>query len=169
MDFIKGLPLSDGHDTILVVVFCLTKMALFIPTFRDIDAGDLARIFLSQVFAKHGTLTKIISDWGRPSSLTFGGCSASCWASRPTSQLPTTPRPMVKPNGSTRSWNSIFRCTSTTNRTIGSTSFPWPSLHTTTLHTLQPWSPHSLLTRDFIPNSKCPSNLLCRILLTKLL
>src|SRR5882724_1225967 len=65
MDFIEGLPLSNGHDTILVVVCCLTKMALFIPTFRDIDAEDLARIFLSQVFAKHGTPANIVSDWGK--------------------------------------------------------------------------------------------------------
>ena len=62
LDFIEGLPPSDGHDTILVVVCHLTKMALFIPTFRDIDAEDLAQIFLSQVFAKHGTLTDIVSD-----------------------------------------------------------------------------------------------------------
>src|SRR5882672_2851911 len=48
--------------TILVVVFHLTKMALFIPTFQDIDAEDLAHIFLSQVFAKHGTPTDIVSD-----------------------------------------------------------------------------------------------------------
>jgi len=33
MDFISGLPLSDRHDTNLVVVCHLTKMALFIPTF----------------------------------------------------------------------------------------------------------------------------------------
>jgi len=33
MDFIEGLPLSNRHDTILVVVCCLTKMALFISTF----------------------------------------------------------------------------------------------------------------------------------------
>src|SRR5467141_680408 len=65
MDFIEGLPLSQGHDTILVVVCRLTKMALFIPTFRDIDAEDLAHIFLSQVFAKHGTPTDIVSDRGK--------------------------------------------------------------------------------------------------------
>src|SRR5882724_4078909 len=40
-------------------------MALFISTFCDIDAEDLARIFLSQVFAKHGTLTDIVSDQGK--------------------------------------------------------------------------------------------------------
>jgi len=50
MEFIEGLPLSDGHDTILVIVCHLTEMALFIPTFNDIDAEDLAHIFLSQVF-----------------------------------------------------------------------------------------------------------------------
>src|SRR5882724_5506015 len=65
MDFIEGLPLSYGHDTILVVVWHLTKMALFIPTFRDIDAEDLACIFLSQVFVKHGTPTDIVSDHGK--------------------------------------------------------------------------------------------------------
>src|SRR5882724_10831434 len=61
----EGLPLSDRHDTILVVVCHLTKMALFIPTFHDIDAEDLARIFLSQVFTKHGTPTDIVSDRGK--------------------------------------------------------------------------------------------------------
>src|SRR5467141_3049932 len=65
MDFIEGLPLSDGHDTILMVVCHLTKMALFIPTFQDIDAEDLAHIFLSQVFVKHGTPTDIISNRGK--------------------------------------------------------------------------------------------------------
>src|SRR5882724_11960721 len=65
MDFIEGLPLSDRCDTILVVVCHLTKMALFIPTFCDINAEDLAHIFLAQVFAKHGTLTDIISNWGK--------------------------------------------------------------------------------------------------------
>src|SRR5882724_10415231 len=65
MDFIEGLPLSDRHDTILVVVCRLTKMALLIPTSCDIDTEDLAHIFLLQVFAKHGTPTDIVSDWGK--------------------------------------------------------------------------------------------------------
>ena len=59
MEFIKGMPLSNGHDTILVVVCHLTK---FIPTFQEIDTEDLGHIFLSQVSAKHGTLTDIVSD-----------------------------------------------------------------------------------------------------------
>src|SRR5882724_3672330 len=71
MDFIEGLPLLDGKDMILVVVCHLTKMALFIPTFREIDSEDLACMFLLQVFAKHGTPTDIVSDWGKHFILWF--------------------------------------------------------------------------------------------------
>src|SRR5882724_8226727 len=70
MDFIEGLPLSDRHDTILVVVCHLTKMALFIHTFHDFYE-DLSHIFLSQVFAIHGTLTDIVSDQGKHFILLF--------------------------------------------------------------------------------------------------
>src|SRR5882724_1009559 len=62
MDFIEGLPLSNGNHMILVVVCHLTKMALFIPTFHEIEAEVLAHVFLSQVFAKHGTPTDIVSN-----------------------------------------------------------------------------------------------------------
>ena len=42
----EGLPLSDSYDTILVIVCRLSKMALFIMTHWDIDAEDLAMLFL---------------------------------------------------------------------------------------------------------------------------
>src|SRR6266481_6714424 len=62
MDFIEGLPLSDGHDTIFVIICHLTKMALLIPTFRDIDAEDLAMLFLVNMFLKRGKPFDIVSD-----------------------------------------------------------------------------------------------------------
>ena len=65
MDFIKGLPLSDSHDMILVILDCLTKMALFIPTFSNIDSREVVMLFLHYVFAKHGTPSDIISDQGK--------------------------------------------------------------------------------------------------------
>jgi hypothetical protein len=65
MDFIEGLPLADGFDTILVIVCRLTKMGLFIPTYRDIDAEDVAMLFLQHVFSKHGTPSDIVSDRGK--------------------------------------------------------------------------------------------------------
>ena len=65
MDFIEGLPLSDSYNTILVIVCRLSKMALFIATHWDIDAEDLAMLFLVHVFSKHGTPSDIISDHGK--------------------------------------------------------------------------------------------------------
>jgi RNase H-like domain found in reverse transcriptase/Reverse transcriptase (RNA-dependent DNA polymerase)/Integrase zinc binding domain/Integrase core domain/Chromo (CHRromatin Organisation MOdifier) domain len=65
MDFIEGLPMSEGCDMILVVVDRLTKMALLIPTHREVDAEDVAKIFLRHVFSKHGTPSDIVSDRGK--------------------------------------------------------------------------------------------------------
>ena len=59
MDFIEGLLLLEGYDTILVIVCRLSKMALFIATHQDIDAEDLAMLFLVHVFSKHGTPSDI--------------------------------------------------------------------------------------------------------------
>ena len=65
MDFIEWLPVSQGYDTILVVVDRLTKMVLFIPTHSNDDAPRLARHFLEHIFAKHGTPSDIMSDRGK--------------------------------------------------------------------------------------------------------
>src|SRR5260221_8768732 len=64
MDFIEQLPVSDGFMVILVVVDRLTKQSLFIPTFNTIDAPQVAQLFLTHVFSKHGVLGHVISDHG---------------------------------------------------------------------------------------------------------
>ena len=65
MDFIEGLPMSDSFDMILVIIDHLTKMALFIPMFSSIDSRGVTTLFLCYVFAKYGTPSDIISDWGK--------------------------------------------------------------------------------------------------------
>ncbi|MBW0507815.1 hypothetical protein O181_047530 [Austropuccinia psidii MF-1] len=62
MDFITQLPLSKNFDSILVVVDRFSKMAIFIPTYGTITALDLAQIFISDVFYKHGLPASIFSD-----------------------------------------------------------------------------------------------------------
>ncbi|MBW0591209.1 hypothetical protein O181_130924 [Austropuccinia psidii MF-1] len=64
MDFITQLPLSSNFDSILVVVDRFSKMAIFIPTYSAITALDLAQIFISHVFSKHGLPISIVSDRG---------------------------------------------------------------------------------------------------------
>src|SRR5260221_7136766 len=62
MDFIEQLPASEGHTAILVIVDCLTKQSLFIPTHNSIDSPELAQLFLTHVFSKHSTPSHITSD-----------------------------------------------------------------------------------------------------------
>jgi len=63
MDFITKLPLSEGHNTILMITDqgC-TKMALFLPCLETITAEGIARLYLHHVFKWFGLPTKIISD-----------------------------------------------------------------------------------------------------------
>nr|GEY05148.1 putative reverse transcriptase domain, ribonuclease H-like domain, aspartic peptidase domain protein [Tanacetum cinerariifolium] len=66
MDFVTKLPkLSQGYDTIWVIVDRLTKSAIFKPI-RETDPMDkLARIYLKEVVTRHGIPVSIISDRDR--------------------------------------------------------------------------------------------------------
>src|SRR5258708_22322521 len=64
MDFIEQLPPSDNHLAILVIIDCLTKQSLFIPTHNAIDSPELAQLFLTHIFSKHRTPLHVMSDWG---------------------------------------------------------------------------------------------------------
>src|SRR5258707_9559660 len=64
MDFIKQLPDSEGFSTILVIIDCLTKQAIFIPSHDMVDAPQVAQLFLIHVFSKHRVPVHITSDQG---------------------------------------------------------------------------------------------------------
>src|SRR5260370_29656762 len=64
MDFIEQLPSSEGFTVILVIVDRLTKQSLFIPTHDMVDAPQLARLFLTHVFSKHGAPGHVTSNCG---------------------------------------------------------------------------------------------------------
>jgi len=63
-DFITKLPLTQGYDSILVVVDRLTKMVHFIPTIEKTSAEGLARLFRDNVWKLHSLPESIISDRG---------------------------------------------------------------------------------------------------------
>src|SRR5258705_6035727 len=64
MDFIEQLPLSEGFTAILVIMDRLTKQSLFIPTHNMVDAPQLAQLFLTHVFLKHGAPGHVTSNCG---------------------------------------------------------------------------------------------------------
>ncbi|GJT98071.1 putative reverse transcriptase domain-containing protein [Tanacetum coccineum] len=63
MDFITKLPkTSSKHDTIWVIVDCLTKSAHFIPT-RETDSMEtLTRLYIKEIVSRHGVSISIVSD-----------------------------------------------------------------------------------------------------------
>ncbi|GJY93806.1 putative reverse transcriptase domain-containing protein [Tanacetum coccineum] len=70
MDFVTKLPrTSSGHDTIWVIVDRLTKSAHFLPMREDYKMEKLARLYLNEIVARHGTL----EDMLRACVLDFGG------------------------------------------------------------------------------------------------
>ena len=62
MDFIEKLPMSDSSNTILVIIDCLTKQLIFIPTVDTITSPMLAKLFVLHVFSKHSVPSHVTSD-----------------------------------------------------------------------------------------------------------
>ena len=64
-DLITDLPLSEGFDSLLVVVnHGLTKGVILCPTKKTITAEGVANLFFHKVFLRFSLYNKIISDRG---------------------------------------------------------------------------------------------------------
>nr|GEX95795.1 putative reverse transcriptase domain-containing protein [Tanacetum cinerariifolium] len=62
IDFVTKLPrTSSEHNTIWVIMDRLTKSAYFLPMREDYKMERLARLYLNEIFARHGVLISIIS------------------------------------------------------------------------------------------------------------
>ena len=65
IDLITNLPLSTGHDSLMVVVnHGLTKGVILTPCSKNIDAAGIAQLFLSHIFKCFSLHDSLISDRG---------------------------------------------------------------------------------------------------------
>lgn len=73
MDFIEGLPNSEGYNVIVVVIDRLTKYAHFIHLHHHFTAASVAKTFLDTVVRLHGVSLTILSDRDRIFMSNFWG------------------------------------------------------------------------------------------------
>ena len=64
MDYVVGLPKSQGFDAIWVVVDRLSEQRHFVPCMTTIDSQGLATLFMDNIFRLHGLPDSIVSDRG---------------------------------------------------------------------------------------------------------
>ena len=72
MDFITGLPVSEGYDAICVVVEKVYKRSIYEPTYTTADSMDTAKLFFDAVVRHHGLLKVSSAIEIRSSRQTFG-------------------------------------------------------------------------------------------------
>jgi hypothetical protein len=71
MDFIEGLPKSEGYSVILVIVDRFTKFAHFVPLRHPYTAKTVAKLVFDQVVSLHGLPKTIVSDRDKVFTSTF--------------------------------------------------------------------------------------------------
>jgi hypothetical protein len=74
LDFVFGLPLSSGFDSILVVKDRLSKRAHYLPCLTTINAPETADLFFREIFRLHGLPKTIVSDRGPQFASKFLKC-----------------------------------------------------------------------------------------------
>ena len=80
LDFVTGLPPSDGNTTILTVVDRFSKSAHFIPLPKLPSAKETAELMLQHVFRLYGLPNDIVSDRGPQFTSRFW--REFCWVPR---------------------------------------------------------------------------------------
>src|SRR5258708_6883598 len=53
-----------NFSTILVVIDCLTKQVIFIPSHDTMNTPQVVQLFLTHIFSKHGVPLHVTSDQG---------------------------------------------------------------------------------------------------------
>lgn len=63
LDLMTDLPrTARGNDSIVVFVCMFSKMVIFCPIIKNITGEGLARVFISEVYGKHGLPEGLVSD-----------------------------------------------------------------------------------------------------------
>ena len=135
LDFVTGLPVSEGNTCILTVVDRFSKAVHFIPLTKLPTAKETAELLITHVFKIHGLPQDIVSDRGPQFSAQFW--KAFCKLIGATVSLSSGFHPQT--NGQTERANQdlevALRCMTSSNTTSWSRMLPWVEYAHNTLPT----------------------------------
>ncbi|KAF7644335.1 hypothetical protein LDENG_00223780 [Lucifuga dentata] len=125
VDFVTGLPPSNGNTDILTVVDCSSKAAHFVPLPKLPSAKEMAQLMENHVFTLHGLPLDIVSDqWPQFSShfwrsfCRFLGASASLSSG-------FHPQSSSQTEHANQDLDSILHCLSGHNPSSWNDQLPW--------------------------------------------
>lgn len=125
LDFVTGLPPSDGNTTILTVVDRFSKSVHFIPAPGLPSAKETANLMIQHVFRIHGLPVEVVSDRGPQFTSAFW--KAFCKLLGASVCLSSGFHPQS--NGQTERANqlleTVLRCMASQNPSSWSQQLPW--------------------------------------------
>uniref|UniRef100_A0A674P365 Gypsy retrotransposon integrase-like protein 1 n=1 Tax=Takifugu rubripes TaxID=31033 RepID=A0A674P365_TAKRU len=125
VDFITGLPPSQGHEIVLTVVDRFSKSAHFIPLPKLPSAAETGELLVQHVFRLHGLPTDIVSDRGPQfcSQVWKSFCSALGASVSLTSGY--HPQANGQAERTNQSLEDALRCVAAQDPSSWSTYLPW--------------------------------------------
>lgn len=125
LDFVTGLPDSDGNTAILTVVDRFSKSVHFIPLPKLPSARETADLLINHVFRLHGLPVEVVSDRGPQFTAKFW--QAFCKMLGASVSLSSGFHPQS--NGQTERANqlleTVLRCLASQNPSTWSQQLPW--------------------------------------------
>lgn len=125
LDFVSGLPPSDGNTTVLTIVDRFSKSVHFVPLSKLPSAKETAVLVMNHVFRVHGLPCDVVSDRGPQFVSAFWREFCRCLGA--TSSLSSGFHPQT--NGQTERANQdlerVLRCLSSQNPTTWSQHLAW--------------------------------------------
>ena len=125
VDFVTGLPPSDGNTVILTVVDRFSKMAHFIALRKLPSAAETADLLVNHVFKLHGIPADIVSDRGP--QFTSRAWQAFCRAigASPSCSSGFHPQTNGQSERANQDLESALRCVSARHPASWSQHLPW--------------------------------------------
>jgi hypothetical protein len=137
MDFIIGLPKSEGKSVIMVIFDRLTKYAHFCALSHPFKSSTIATAFMETVQKLHGSPNIIVSDKDPIFTGHFWTELFSCLGTQLAHSSSYHPQSDGKTEIVKNVWKDTFVALSPINKHNGSNGYPWQNGGITLLFILQ--------------------------------